>query len=149
MTSQTTLAAPYRDASDLDRSRHEVEQLVCDLPGGDPDQMSFDHPWEIRAFAMAVAAYHELRFDWSDFQRSLITSIKDWESTTVDTSRTPWSYYEHWVAALEGVLSTAGLLSVPALDEQTQQVLGLPANRNHHEAHTEPVAIDPARRVNV
>lgn len=145
MTSATTLPSPRPDAVALGEARRGVEDLVCDLPGGNPDELAFQHPWEIRAFAMAVAAHQELKFDWTDFQRSLITSISDWESTKADTSESPWSYYEHWVAALEGVLANAGLLSRTELEEQTQTVLAMPPNRNHHQAHTEPIAVDPAR----
>ena len=75
---------------------------MCTLPGG---ERSFDHPWEIRAFAMAVAAYHNGQYEWSEFQLSLIDSIKKWEN---DGGAEPWSYYEHWLEALETVLSSTG-----------------------------------------
>jgi nitrile hydratase accessory protein len=142
-----TLPAPYPDTAELGRARREVENLVCGMPGGDPDQLGFQHPWEIRAFAMAVAAHHQLGFDWSRFQTSLVASIQDWESSSDDPGEIPWSYYQHWVTALEAVLINAGLLSPADLDLQTKGVLALPPNRNHHAAHTAPIAIDPARPV--
>ena len=140
MSGTTTLPAPYPSAAALGEARREVEHLVCGMPGGDP---SFDHPWEIRAFAMAVAAHRRLGFDWSEFQGALIASIQDWERAEA-ASESPWSYYEHWVSALEVVLAKAGVLDAADLDVQTKEVLALPANRNHHEAHTEPIAVDPA-----
>lgn len=143
----TTLPAPYTRAAELSQARRDTEQLVCGMPGGDPDQLGFERPWEIRAFAMAVAAHHHLKFDWAAFQASLIASIQGWETATAGTGQIPWSYYQHWVTALEAVLSDAGLLSQAELDSQTQDVLSVPPNRNHHEAHTEPIAIDPARPV--
>jgi nitrile hydratase accessory protein len=133
------------DATEIGDARRRIEQLVSGLPGADSAERSFEQPWEIRAFAMAVAAYQQRQFEWSEFQLSLISSIKDWEAAGGADEEDPWSYYEHWVAALESVLSGSGLLSESALDEQTKQVLALPANRNHHEAHREPIAIDPAR----
>lgn len=144
-----TLPAPYTSATELGRARGDIEALVCGLPGGDPDQMGFEHPWEIRAFAMAVAAHRHLEFDWSAFQQSLIASIQAWETATADTGtgEVPWSYYQHWVTALEAVLADAGQLSQADLEVHTEKVLALPPNRNHHEAHTEPIAIDPARFV--
>jgi nitrile hydratase accessory protein len=108
--------------------------------------MGFQHPWEIRAFAMAVTAHRQLTFDWAEFQKCLIVSIQDWE-INADTGEIPWSYYQHWVTALEAVLANAGLLKQADLDVQTDGVLALPPNRNHHEAHTEPIAIDPAHPV--
>jgi nitrile hydratase accessory protein len=145
--SARTLPAPYASAAELGQARRDLEDLVCGIPGGDPDQMGFEHPWEIRAFAMAVAAHQHLGFDWAEFQKSLIASIQEWETTHADTGQVPWSYYQHWVMALEAVLSNASLLSRADLDAQTHDVLAVPANRNHHEAHTEPVAIDPASSV--
>jgi nitrile hydratase accessory protein len=142
-----TLPAPHTSAAELSQARRDIEQLVCGIPGGDPDQMGFQHPWEIRAFAMAVTAHRQLKFDWSEFQKSLIVSIQDWESANADTGEVPWSYYQHWVTALEAVLANAGVLTHADLDEHTVDVLALPPNRNHHEAHTEPIAIDPAHSV--
>lgn len=131
-----------QDATELGDARRRVETLVCDLPGGSDADRSFDHPWEVRAFAMAVAAYHSGQYEWSEFQLSLIDSIKKWET---DGGAEPWSYYEHWLRALETVLAGNGKLSEAVLDDQTRSVLATPRNANHHEAHREPVAVDPAR----
>ena len=92
--------------------------------------------------AIALAAYHNGQYEWSEFQLSLIEAIKQWEQG--DGSE-PWSYYEHWLTALETVLANSGALSEAALDQRTREVLQTPKNANHHEAHREPVAIDPAR----
>jgi len=139
------LPAPYADPAGLAADRRRVESLVCGLPAADPEQRSFEHPWEIRAFAMAVSAHRELGFDWDAFQQALVASIDGWQEGT--GSDRGWSYYEHWVAALESVLGSLGLIGSEDLARQTRAVLAVPANRNHHEAHTEPIAIDPARAV--
>lgn len=131
----------YRQgATELGDARRRVAALVGSLDG--PEQRGFDHPWELRAFAMAVAAYHNGQYEWSEFQLSLIDSIKKWED---GEGSEPWSYYEHWLTALETVLAGSGALSEAALDERTRAVLATPRAANHHEAHTEPVAVDPAR----
>lgn len=135
-------ATPYADAAALEAARRRVEELVCDLPGAGAGELSFEHPWEIRAFAMAVSAHRALGFDWSEFQAALITSIRAWEAAP---EQGPWSYYEHWVVAMESVLTTDGRLDDALLDQRVRDLLAVPANRNHHEAHTEPIAIDPAR----
>ncbi len=129
------------DATELGDARRRVEALVCDLPGGGVDERLLNEPWELRAFAMAVAAYHDGKYEWSEFQLSLIQAIKQWEEGSAGE---PWSYYEHWVTALETVLAENGVLSDAALDERTREVLATPRNANHHEAHREPVAISPA-----
>ncbi|MFF0816811.1 hypothetical protein ACFYVR_16900 [Rhodococcus sp. NPDC003318] len=56
----------------------------------------------------------------------------------------PWSYYEHWLVALEAVLADKGALPDSTLDERTKAVLATPRGADHHEAHREPVAISPA-----
>ncbi|TDT97855.1 nitrile hydratase accessory protein [Streptomyces sp. 846.5] len=145
MTGAETLPAPYASAEAYGESRRQIEELVCGLAAADPSQMAFRFPWEIRAFAMAVAAHKALKFDWSHFQGALVASIQDWENNSSETGEAPWSYYEHWVAALETVMTDHGVLASTALDEKARRVLAEPPNRNHHEAHTEPIAVDPAR----
>lgn len=129
------------DASELGDARRRVEALVRELPVGSGDR-AFDQPWELRAFAMAVAAYHAGQYEWSEFQLSLSDSIRRWEN---GEGREPWSYYEHWLEALETVLAGNGVLSDASLEERTRTTLATPRNTGHHEAHREPVAIDPAR----
>jgi nitrile hydratase accessory protein len=129
------------DATELGDARRRVESLLRELPGGSGDR-SFDQPWELRAFAIAVAAYHSGQYEWSEFQLSLIACIKQWKQSG---GREPWSYYEHWLEALETVLAGNGALSGAALDERTKSVLATPKNKNHHQAHRQPVAIDPGR----
>ncbi|MBF4998059.1 nitrile hydratase accessory protein [Nocardia sp. BSTN01] len=123
--------------------RRVVEQLLCGLPGGRPGELSFEEPWEIRAFALAVAVHDAGQYQWPAFQSALIGSIRAWEQThpIKDAS---WSYYEHWVAALETVLADSGAVESDMLESRTAEVLATPANRNHHEAHLEPIAVDPA-----
>ena len=130
----------YRqDATELGDARRRVEKLLRDLPQADK---GFDEPWELRAFAMAVAAYHEGHYEWSEFQLSLIESIKQWEDGSAGE---PWNYYEHWLNALETVLASTGALSdSAALDHRTREVLATPRNANHHRPRREPVAVSPA-----
>ena len=136
-------AAMRPDATELGEARRRVEALVADLPAGRPGEHAFNEPWEIRAFAMAVAAYHNGQYEWSEFQLSLIESIRQWERSGSDPEDEPWSYYEHWLTALETVLAGSGLLSESMLDERTKSVLATPRNANHQHAHPEPIAVDP------
>ena len=127
-----------------DADRRAVDDLVRNLPGGRPGEMSFDHPWEIRAFALAVAAHTAGEFDWQVFQGALIDAIKDRESSRSVGSDESWSYYEHWLRALEAVMASNGAVDRSALTTRAAEVLAAPPNRNHHKAILEPVAIDAA-----
>ena len=141
------MSTPIREATELGDARRRVEKLISGIPG-DPDGegQAFREPWELRAFALAVAAYHAGQYEWSEFQLSLIESIRRWEADGAHAGEEPWSYYEHWLTALETVLAGNGLLSEANLDDRTKAVLATPRNANHHEAHREPVAVDPAIR---
>ena len=134
------------DTTELGEARRRVEQLLTELPGpgsgGDTEQLSFNEPWELRAFAVAVAAYHRGLYDWSEFQLALIGAIRRWEG---DPQSEPWSYYERWLEALETVLSGTGVLSGTELEGQAANILATPRTKDHHEARREPVAVDPAR----
>lgn len=135
-----TPGAVRTDATELGDARRRVEALVRDLPAAVEDR-AFEHPWELRAFAIAVAAYQNGRYEWSEFQLSLAQAVKQWEDAEAPA---PWAYYERWLEALETVLAGSGALSDADLDDRTKATLAVPKTANHHEAHREPVAIDPA-----
>ncbi|HRI94126.1 MAG TPA: nitrile hydratase accessory protein [Nocardioides sp.] len=128
----------------LEERRREIEELLCGLPGERDGERSFDEPWQIRAFALAVGAHRAGQYEWAEFQSALIDSIKGWEDDA--TSASTWSYYEHWVTALESVLGEHGAIETVSLDAKTREVLATPPNRDHHTAHLDPIAVDPAIR---
>ncbi len=122
--------------------RRLVQALISDLPVGDGSEPMFASPWELRAFALAVAAFHGGQFRWSEFQNELITSTRSWEAAG---SAQPWSYYERWLEALERLLAEKGSLSGDVLMERTRSVLAVPRDSGHDHARREPVAVSPAR----
>lgn len=122
--------------------RRGLDKLVGDLPGRSGD-LAFDEPWELRAFALVVAAHEAGGYAWPEFQEALIASIRKWEDSA-DDAGTSWSYYQHWVHALETVLGGRGKVDQDTVDVRTCEVLDAPKNGNHHEPHYEPVAVDPA-----
>ncbi|WP_032389304.1 nitrile hydratase accessory protein [Rhodococcoides fascians] len=133
-----------QDDTTLDAHRAEIDALVRGLPEPRHGDQAFDEPWQIRAFALAVGAYEAGEFEWPTFQRALIESIEDWE--THGGTPSDWSYYEHWVKALETVLGSAGKLDRAALETKTREVLATPADRGHHQPRFDPIAIDPGTR---
>ncbi|WP_311208419.1 MULTISPECIES: nitrile hydratase accessory protein [unclassified Aeromicrobium] len=119
----------------------EIVDLVERLPLG-ADDMAFDEPWQLRAFALAVAAHKSGQYPWARFQTALIASIGEWENSEASQRRS-WSYFEHWVNAVESVLAHGDRIDRSALEERVRDVLDTPAARNHHEPHFEPVAVAP------
>jgi nitrile hydratase accessory protein len=69
-------------------------------------ELVFAEPWESRAFGLAVGLHEAGAFAWPRFQAALIVRIAAWEASPTAN----WSYYEHWLAALEDVLTDDGTL---------------------------------------
>lgn len=126
-------------------ARRRVEQLVGELPRDGEEQLSFSQPWELRAFAVAVAAHQNGLYDWSEFQLALIGAIRQWEDARDgDPAVNPWRYYDRWLEALESVLSGTGVLGDDELDQRAHTILTTPRDADHHHARRDPVAVDPA-----
>jgi nitrile hydratase accessory protein len=127
--------------------REDIEQLLVQLPHQEairPDgtDVSFETAWEIRAFALAVAAHQNGQYDWPEFQHALSTAIRTWEDTSAGA---PWRYYDRWLEALESVLASSGAVDVSDVDDRAYTVLTTPRDASHHRARREPVAVDAAR----
>jgi nitrile hydratase accessory protein len=133
---------------DREAARRRVEHLLLELPHQEqirPDDgdVAFETAWEIRAFALALAAHQSGQYDWPQFQQALIAAIRSWEDA--DTGE-DWRYYDRWLEALETLLAERGLLDPAELDERTRVVLTTPRDMHHQRAKREPVAVDAARR---
>ncbi len=127
-------------------ARTRVEQLLGQLPHQEairPDggQMSFEAPWQLRVFALAVAAHQNGHYTWQEFQQALITAIANWEQAGSE----PWRYYDRWLEALETVLVRTGTLTPAQVDQRTHAVLTTPRDASHQRARRDPIAVDPAR----
>ncbi len=133
------------DSTEVGDARRRVETLLEELPRSADDQLSFTQPWELRAFAVAVAAHQNGLYDWSEFQLALIGAIRQWEdSADAAFDSNPWRYYDRWLEALETVLSGTGVLDGGELDQREHTILTTPRDTDHHHARRDPVAIDPA-----
>jgi nitrile hydratase accessory protein len=107
---------------DTDGLRAEVRQLL-----GDQGDRGFTCPGELRAFAVAVAAHREGHYPWAEFQRALIDTIGAWERDP----KGDWSYYEHWLDALEQVVVASGFVTALEVTDRTAEILAAPAKSDH------------------
>jgi nitrile hydratase accessory protein len=89
-------------------------------------ELVFAEPWESRAFGMAVALSEAAVFTWPQFQEALIARIARWESAPTER----WNYYEHWLGALEDVLSDC---STVAADHVTARAIALAQRPTGHD----------------
>jgi nitrile hydratase accessory protein len=70
----------------------------------------FAEPWEAQAFAMAVHLHQSGAFTWAEWAAALTHELK---SDPDDRS----AYYEHWLRALEGLVTARGLAGADALQD--------------------------------
>jgi len=75
------------------------------LPRG-PDGPVFTAPWEAQAFAMAVALHQRGLFTWPEWAAILAGEIK--RAGAAGDPDTGETYYHHWLAALERIVSMKG-----------------------------------------
>jgi nitrile hydratase accessory protein len=106
--------------------------LAIDGPAAPPrsnGELVFAAPWEGRAFGLVVSLYEAGAFEWSRFQAALIARIGAWERAHPD--RAGWSYYEHWLGALEDLLAADGTIAGPEITQRAAQLAGRPAGHDH------------------
>ncbi|MFF4601097.1 nitrile hydratase accessory protein [Amycolatopsis sp. NPDC001319] len=104
--------------------------LDIDGPAAPPrsnGELLFAEPWESRAFGVAVTLHESGVFPWSDFQAALIARIAAWEAAPSDE----WSYYRHWLAALEDVLVDKGTLAAGDVEGVSRLLAERPAGHDH------------------
>lgn len=78
------------------------------------DEPVFREPWEAHAFAMAVALHQQGLFTWPEWAAAMATQIKRAQAAgDADLGET---YYRHWLAALEALVSAKGASSAQELE---------------------------------
>lgn len=88
------------------------------LPGIplDDEGPVFQAPWEAQAFAMTLALYEKGLFTWPEWAESLSQTIAQAQADgDPDTGE---NYYEHWLAALERIVTSKKLLDTESLKER-------------------------------
>ncbi|MES2247789.1 MAG: nitrile hydratase accessory protein [Pseudomonadota bacterium] len=75
----------------------------------DADGPVFREPWEAQAFAMTLALHERGLFSWVEWAEALATQISAAQAAgDPDTGDT---YYRHWLAALENLVTRKGASS--------------------------------------
>jgi nitrile hydratase accessory protein len=83
--------------------------VIAAVPGirRDAEGPVFREPWEAQAFAMALALHARGLFTWSEWAETLSAEIARAQANgDPDTGDT---YYRHWTAALERLVSAKGV----------------------------------------
>ena len=117
----------------VDRSRLDA---LPRLPLDD-DGPVFAEPWQAQAFALTVKLSEAGHFTWKEWAAALASELKAAadRGEPDDGSR----YYDHWVAALECLVTAKGLTDVAALLERKEAW----ADAYRHTPHGKPVELRP------
>lgn len=82
------------------------------IPQG-PEGPVFAEPWQAQAFALAVKLAEAGHFTWKEWTEALGAEIA--RAAAAGAPDNGSRYYEHWLAALERMVSERGLASAAAL----------------------------------
>ncbi|MCZ4280027.1 nitrile hydratase accessory protein [Kiloniella laminariae] len=100
----------------------EVPLTLCkglpDLPR-DEDGPVFAEPWQAQAFALAVRLCDQGHFTWAEWVENFSAEIKRAQAAgDPDLGNT---YYDHWLAVLEKIITDKGILQTPDLLSRKEQ----------------------------
>jgi nitrile hydratase accessory protein len=113
---------------------HESLAALPRLPR-DEEGPVFAEPWEAQAFALAVKLSEQGHFTWKEWAAALADELKAASSRGEpdDGSR----YYQHWLAALEHLVTAKGLSDPAALLARKEAW----AEAYRHTPHGKPVEL--------
>ena len=110
---------------------------LADLPRLPSDKGGpvFAEPWEAQAFALAVKLSEQGHFTWKEWASALADELKAAadRGEPDDGSR----YYEHWLAALERLVTEKNLTNRDAMEERKEAW----AEAYRHTPHGKPVEL--------
>jgi nitrile hydratase accessory protein len=99
----------------------------------------FAEPWQAQAFALALDLSARGYFTWTEWAAALAVELKTAATRAPDDGS---RYYEHWLSALEGLVTAKGLANPAALDERKEAW----AEAYRTTPHGEPVELASRKR---
>jgi len=117
-------------------AHEELESLPRDAGGP-----VFAEPWQAQAFALAVRLSDQGHFTWKEWAAALAAELA--AAVERDEADDGSEYYQHWVAALEKLVTAKGLADTPSLYERKEAW----ADAYRHTPHGKPVQLRPGFRI--
>jgi nitrile hydratase accessory protein len=99
----------------------------------------FAEPWQAQAFALAVKLSEQGHFTWTEWAAALAAELKAAAARGEPDDGS--HYYEHWLAALERLVTAKGLTDRSALAERKEAW----ADAYRHTPHGKPVVLPGTR----
>lgn len=100
-------------------------------------ELVFEAPWQARAFGITQALVAAGRFEWETFRLRLIQVIGEWDAAHGEDDAA-YCYYEHWLTALERVLSAERLTDPVSLAALRDALAARPHGHDHAHGHEHP-----------
>ncbi len=121
-------------------SRHNsvpASEKLAELPRLPRDEGGpvFREPWEAQAFALAVRLSEQGHFTWKEWAAALAEEVK--AAADRGDPDDGSHYYEHWLAALERLVTAKGLSDPAALLKRKEAW----AEAYRHTPHGKPVEL--------
>ena len=123
--------------SDAKLDAHRLAALPP-LPQDDEGPV-FAEPWQAQAFALAVKLSEQGYFSWKEWASALAEELKAAEERGEPDDGT--RYYNHWVIALERLVTEKGLTESPILEERKDAW----ADAYRRTPHGQPVVLRDRR----
>ncbi len=116
---------------------HANPERIASLPSFPRDEEGpvFAEPWQAQAFALAVELSARGHFTWKEWSSALADELKSASDRGEPDDGT--RYYEHWLAALERLLSDKGLTDPSTLLARKDAW----ADAYRHTPHGTPVVL--------
>lgn len=120
------------------------QQSYPELPNlpRDDEGVVFQEPWQAQAFALAVRLSAQGHFTWTEWAESLAAELAAAAERGEPDDGS--EYYQHWVAALEKLVTSKGLAGEPELYERKEAW----ADAYRHTPHGKPVQLRSGFRIN-
>jgi nitrile hydratase accessory protein len=103
----------------------------------DEDGPVFAAPWQAQAFALAVRLSQRGHFTWNEWAAELAAELKAAADRGEPDDGT--HYYEHWLATLERLVTSKGLMDQDTLIARKDAW----ADAYRHTPHGKPVVLRP------
>jgi nitrile hydratase accessory protein len=115
-------------------SEPERLQALPRLPQ-DNGEPVFAEPWQAQAFALAVKLSEQGHFTWKEWAAALANELKVAASRGEPDDGS--HYYDHWLAALENLVTAKGLVNPASLLARKEAW----AEAYRHTPHGEPIKL--------
>jgi nitrile hydratase accessory protein len=127
------------DLADLPLPAGDVDTLPP-LPR-EKDGLVFAEPWEAQAFALAVKLSERGHFTWKEWTETFGEELQSASNRGEPDDGS--HYYEHWLAALERLVTAKGMIDRAALELRKEAW----ADAYRHTPHGQPVELPPAHLI--